>query len=590
MTGPATHVKKSVGSPLSRTSVLVLASFLLLGGLSLDAAVAGTDGPAVPNWRKDTKEQHDACMAWWRDARLGMFIHWGPPAIYGGYYKGKRSRIGDFVQLIEKIPLKEYRETVGTFNPVDFDADAWAATAKMAGLRYVVLTAKHVDGFCLWPTKLTDFSFQGLTPFKRDVVGELQAACRKQGLRFGVYYSQCWDWSQPGGHVPASFGGPYDPAQKGDHDKFLNEFSVRQVGELLGNYPGLDVLWFDVPDTMNPQRAKPFLKLLEAHPNLIVNNRLWYGFSGDFETPEQTVPVIGFPGKDWETCMTASNGPWFFDRDSARRPAAVLIQKMLDAVSKGGNFLLNVGPDASGRIVPQDAEPLRAVGEWLKKNGEAIYGTQAGPFDYLSWGHSTRKGNRLYLIVSKWPKDGRLAVPMRANIKSVRLLAAPDVEVPVEAGNGRVVLRVPEAAPDPVASVIAVELDGAPVVEPSPTRTAKVTASSSVPDYPPENTVDRKYQTRWIAGSAGDSWLEFDCGGPVAVSGFGLDENFDTHAQKFRIEFEKDGQWQPAYEGTTKGQGARGSFPAVTSGKFRLMIVSPSAPATVSEFQLFRPE
>jgi len=247
-------------------------------------------------------------MAWWRDARVGMFIHWGPPAVYGGYYKGKRSRIGDFVQLIEKIPLKEYRETVGTFNPVDFDADAWVSVAKNSGLRYVVLTAKHVDGFCLWPTKWTDFSFRGLTPFKRDVVGELQAACRKQGLRFGVYYSQCWDWSQPGGHVPASLGGAYDPAQTGDHDKFLSEFSARQVGELLENYPGLDVLWFDVPDTMNPKRAEPFLKLLEAHPDLIVNNRLWYGFSGDFGTPSQKFRIEFQRDGRWVPAYVGTSG------------------------------------------------------------------------------------------------------------------------------------------------------------------------------------------------------------------------------------------------------------------------------------------
>jgi len=287
---------------------ILLAPCILLIFLSAASTARGTGSPGVPDWRKDTKERHDARMAWWRDARVGMFIHWGPPAVYGGYYKGKRSRIGDFVQLIEKIPLKEYRETVGTFNPVDFDADAWVSVAKNSGLRYVVLTAKHVDGFCLWPTKWTDFSFRGLTPFKRDVVGELQAACRKQGLRFGVYYSQCWDWSQPGGHVPASLGGAYDPAQTGDHDKFLSEFSARQVGELLENYPGLDVLWFDVPDTMNPKRAEPFLKLLEAHPDLIVNNRLWYGFSGDFGTPSQKFRIEFQRDGRWVPAYVGTSG------------------------------------------------------------------------------------------------------------------------------------------------------------------------------------------------------------------------------------------------------------------------------------------
>ena len=529
-------------------------------------------------------------MAWWREARFGMFIHWGPPAIYEGYYKGRPSRIGDFVQLIEKIPLTEYRETVRSFNPVDFNADEWAAIAKNAGMRYVVLTAKHVDGFCLWPTKLTDFSFDGLTPFKRDVVGELQAACRKQGLRFGVYYSHCWDSSQPGGHVPPRYGGAYDPAQKGDHDRFLKEFSAPQVKELLEGYPGLDILWFDVPETMNPERAVPFLKLLEASPRTLVNNRLWYGFTGDFETPEQTVPLLGFPGRDWETCLTVSRTSWFYHRDSVRRPASELIQRLLDTVSKGGNFLLNVGPDARGRIVTQDQEPLRVVGDWLRTNGEAVYATQAGPFDFLSWGHATRKGDRLYLIVSKWPSDGRLRVPMRARIESARLLAAPDIKVPVEAENDRLILRVPSSAPDPIASVIAVELEGEPVVAPAPARKARATASSSKPDHPAQNAVDGQYHSRWIAATAEPCWLELDCGEQVAVSGFGLDENFGTPPQQLRIEYLGKDLWKTACEGRSDGHGMTGTFPEVTAQKFRLVFLNPAKPPTASEFHLFRPE
>ena len=238
-----------------------------------------------------------------------MFIHWGVYSVPAGTYQGKKiGGIGEWIMNNGRIPVAEYAGYAKEFNPTKFDADEWVETAQAAGMKYMVITAKHHDGFAMFHTKVDGYNIYDATPFNRDPLAELAAACRKHGMKLGFYYSQCQDWHHPGGE--ALHGGHWDKAQDGDFDEYLNDVAIPQVKELLTNYGPVSVLWFDTPTKlMTRQRAAEFLPLLDLQPRIIVNNRLGGGFKGDTETPEQHIPPRGYPGRDWETCMTI-NDTW----------------------------------------------------------------------------------------------------------------------------------------------------------------------------------------------------------------------------------------------------------------------------------------
>ena len=432
----------------------------------------------VDPYANETDAQRDARMAWWRDARFGMFIHWGVYSIPAGEWNGKRiGGGGEWIMNEAEISVADYAKLPAEFDPVKFDADAWVKLAKEAGMKYIVITAKHHDGFAMFKSAASAFNIVDATPFKRDPLAELAVACRKNGIKLGFYYSQAQDWNHPGGaaiRVNKRTTDHWDKTQDGDMDKYIDEVAVPQVRELLSNYGEFPVvLWWDTPRDLTKERADKLVELLKLKPGIIQNNRLGGGFKGDTETPEQKIPATGFPGRDWETCMTM-NGTWGYkDYDNNWKSTEKLIRNLVDIASKGGNYLLNVGPTSEGLIPQPSVERLKAVGAWMKINGEAIYGTTASPFDSLTWGRCTKKENgketTLYLHVFNWPSDGKLVVPgLQNRVVAAYLLKANWAGMHKKLGalrddNG-VTITVPKNAPDKISSTIVLKVKGTPSV------------------------------------------------------------------------------------------------------------------------------
>jgi alpha-L-fucosidase len=274
-------------------------------------------------------------MIWWEEAKFGMFIHWGVYAVSAGTYDGKQiAGIGEWIMNRGKIPVSEYKAYSREFNPVKYDPEAWAKLAKEAGMKYLVITSKHHDGFALFDSKVTDWDIVDATPYGKDLLKPLAEACWKEGIKLGFYYSQAQDWNHPGG---AASGGHWDAAQDGSMDEYLDKIAVPQVKEILENYGGLDILWWDTPTDMTKERAEKFLPIIEKYPDLITNNRLGGGYEGDTETPEQFVPATGFPGRHWEVCMTMNDTWGYKSYDDNWKSTKVLLQTLVDIVSKGGN-------------------------------------------------------------------------------------------------------------------------------------------------------------------------------------------------------------------------------------------------------------
>ncbi|TMI74268.1 MAG: alpha-L-fucosidase [Bacteroidetes bacterium] len=444
---------------------------------------------------------NDKRMEWWREARFGMFIHWGVYSVPAGMYKGQRiNRIGEWIMNRGKIPVADYQQFAKEFNPVKFDADEWVRMAKNAGMKYIVITSKHHDGFAMFDSKASKWNIVDATPYGKDILKQLAEACRKQGIRLGFYYSQAQDWNNPGGAAArkvASEGwanpdsaaidaytekhnGHWDPAQETKTmSQYINDVAVPQVKELLTNYGDVAILWWDTPTGMTDEYAEKLNALLTLQPNIITNDRLKRpNYPGDYKTPEQRIPNLSeLDGKDWETCMTMNETWGYKSYANNWKSTQTLIRNLIDIASKGGNYLLNVGPKADGTFPQESIDILKGMGAWMKVNGEAIYGTKASPFGLFTWGRCTKKdpdsypdGKHaiLYISVFDWPKDGKLLIPGLPNeITSAKLLANGMV-LKTSTTNEAAVINLPEQAPDPVATVIRLEVKGN--VEPVPAK------------------------------------------------------------------------------------------------------------------------
>ncbi len=477
--------------PMNKPSMRILpfCQIVCLASISLhsyavDSAPPQSHHPVPSIQDTETKEQRDARMAWWRAARFGMFIHWGVYSVPAGTWNGKQIQGGgEWIMNKAKIPVADYTKLPAQFNPTKFDADAWVAVAKAAGMKYIVITAKHHDGFAMFKSEANSFNMVDATPFKRDPLAELNAACQKQGIKLGFYYSQNQDWTAPGGDA---FGGHWDKAQDGDYNTYIDTKALPQIKELLTNYqPAPAVLWFDTSSKeFTPEIAAKFVSLLNQHANLIWNNRMGGGYGGDTETPEQHIPPQGYPNKDWETCMTI-NGTWGYKSyDAHFKSTETLLRNLIDIASKGGNYLLNVGPDATGVIPQPEIDRLTEIGKWLDVNGEAIYGSgptafgaedgspdpvkkdaKGKPVFNASWDwRCTTKRGHLYLIVFNWPSNGTFRVPVIASkITGTNLLADSSVKLTAtQDASGTTISGLPEKAPGSIASVIDLHLDTAP--------------------------------------------------------------------------------------------------------------------------------
>jgi len=425
----------------------------------------------------ETPAQRDARMAWWREARFGMFIHWGLYSIPAGTWQGKQdAHIGEWIMNDMSISVADYKALAPQFNPTGFSANDIVALAKSAGMKYIVITAKHHDGFAMFDSKADPFNIVAATPFHRDPLRELAEECRKQGIKLGFYYSQDQDWTAPGGaayqkagHLAPTYH--WDKAQDGDFASYLHTKAIPQLKELLTNYGEFPaVIWFDTPSRdMTPQLASEIVTLLNQHPNLIWNNRLGGTYKGDTETPEQYIPANGFPGKDWESCMTINDTWGYKSFDTNFKSTETLLRNLIDIASKGGNYLLNIGPDSHG-IVPQpEVDRLHEIGRWLAVNGEAIYNTQptlfttpTGSFSDTendktgkpkfipTWNwRSTTKPGKIYLEIFSWPHGAfhldqlprkvngayLLADPAHTPLKLTRTGDALDIQLPAQPTN-----------------------------------------------------------------------------------------------------------------------------------------------------------
>jgi alpha-L-fucosidase len=418
----------------------------------------------------ETPEEKNARMKWWREARFGMFIHWGVYSVPAGEYKGQRpDHIGEWIMLDCRIPVAEYRAYAREFNPVKYDPEAWAQLAKEAGMKYIVITSKHHDGFALFPSDATDWDIADASPYGKDLIGPLADAARKRGLKFGLYYSQAQDWVHPGG-AKAKQKDPnkgWDPAHDGDFDAYLDKIAIPQTREILTRYQP-DILWWDTPVKMNAERAARLAPLLTLRPGIITNDRLQRpDYPGDFGTPEQHIPDTGLD-RDWETCMTM-NRTWgykFYDHDW--KPVEKLLTNLIDCASKGGNYLLNIGPKKDGTIPDESIERLRAIGKWMSANGDSIYATTASPTQRPKWGRITTKvdddATTLYLHIFDWPADGKLPVAISNEVRACSLLADPSLTFNVERTDAGLTVQLTGEASDPICSTLALEIAGKPQV------------------------------------------------------------------------------------------------------------------------------
>ena len=466
-------------------AALTIASF----ALPAFAQVAGEHIAVSPNHPvaaiqdTETAAQRDARMAWWREARFGMFIHWGLYSIPAGTWDGKKvPSIGEWIMNQGTIPVADYKALAKQFNPTAFSAHDIVALAKSAGMKYIVITAKHHDGFAMFDSKADPFNIVQATPFHRDPIRELAEECRKQGVKLGFYYSQDQDWTAPGGaaYKTGNHDKPnhhWDTAQDGDFATYLHTKAIPQMKELLTNYGDFPVvIWFDTPtDDMTPALAGEIVALLNQHPNLIWNNRLGGGYKGDTETPEQYIPAKGYPGRDWEACMTMNDTWGFKSYDTNFKSTETLLRNLIDIASKGGNYLLNIGPDSKGNVPPAEIERLHQVGKWLAVNGAAVYGTQptlfgdeAGSFSTTEkddegkpkfipawkW-RSTTTADKIYIEIFAWPNGSFHLDKLPREVTSAYLLSDKSKKALKVTKNGDGIdVALPASAPDPIATVL----------------------------------------------------------------------------------------------------------------------------------------
>ncbi len=536
------------------------------GASGAEPAVASAPAAAPPN---------AARLAWWREARFGMFIHWGPVSLKGteiGWSRGA------------PIPIEEYDHLYKQFNPVQFDADQWVKVAKDAGMKYLVFTTKHHDGFCMFDTKQTEYNIMR-SPFGRDVVKELSEACRRQGIAFGTYYSVC-DWHHP----DFPFGSPGGKTKKPhpNLDRY-EQYLRKQVEELVRNYGPLSTLWFDVAQGFDAKRGKGVVDFVRSlQPDILVNNRC--ADPGDYDTPEQRVGTFRFD-RPWETCMTICN-QWAWKPGDPMKSLSQCLRTLVLCAGGDGNLLFNVGPMPNGQIEPRQVERLREMGQWLAKYGQSIYGTRGGPFKPTKRLASTRKANTVYVHILGWEDDAVTLPPIPKKIVSHSVLTGGSATV--QQDDRGITIRVAPADRQEIDTIVRLELDGPaldlrPVSLPSEIKaTASNVYRQMHDDYGPEMAFDGDPHTRWATdGGTKQAWIAIDLGKPVILEGVRIDEEFAGRVEKFELQYREGTEWKTIFSGEKLGRFRR-KFPPVTAQHLRLNILQANEGPTIAEIQWLR--
>jgi alpha-L-fucosidase len=442
-----------------------------------DAAAADR---ALNGWWREAGKTRDQRLDWFRQARFGVFVHWGPYSVLGGQWKGQPNPgYSEHIMRVARIPRQTYKDEVAArFRPDAYDARAWVRMMKQAGAGYVILTAKHHDGFALWPSQASDYNIAKVSGFPRDPLAELVQAARAEGLKVGFYYSHAFDWEDP--DAPgndwdyANPGGDKklhgvdwwntDPRFLVNTDRYIDRKVIPQLNELISRYHP-DILWFDTPGKLPFfQQARIVEAVRKADPNVVINGRAARSKDlnlGDYldtaDRPAELRPTAG----DWEAIPTTNESYGYNALDHSHKSVEHFIQLIAKASAKGGNILLNVGPRGDGVIDTPDAAILAGIGRWMSVNGESIHGTTRTPLDRQAWGDSTVKGDRLYLHVFDWPRGGSLRVGGLLSPPRRAWLLATKAPVTVRrAGGDDYDLALPAQAPDSADSVVVVETDG----------------------------------------------------------------------------------------------------------------------------------
>lgn len=552
------------------------------------------------DFRNESQADYEARLKWFTDARFGMFIHWGPISIKGteiGWSRGS--------QVKQEVYDNLYKQ----FNPTKFNAAEWVGIAKQAGMKYIVITSKHHDGFSIFDSKLTDYDIMS-TPYGKDVMKALSKECEKQGIVFCIYYS-ILDWYHPDYNTAGTYGGPGYKLPQGsrpDMDRYV-AYMKGQLREIVKGYGPVGIMWFD------GEWEKPWSKdrgwdlyqyVRSLQPDIIVNNRVGKGrqgmegqtksteYAGDYDTPEQRVGNFQID-RPWETCMTICR-QWAWKPNDQMKTLKECLHTLVRTAGGDGNLLFNVGPMPDGRIEPRQVERLKGMGNWLNKYGQSIYGTKGGPFKPGPWGVSTRKDNRIYLHILKWPGGSLTLPPIDTKIESATVLTNGQVTVKQSDQGTKIFMSTDHIRE--IDTIVVLELKGSamdiePVEIPSISLAFQKKASASNvflnmnDQYGPRMAFDDKTESRWATDSGTkQAWLAVDLGKEQTFDRAFIAEGYAGRVQKFLLQYKKGDTWTTFHEGTVLGEAKSIDFKPITAQYVRINILESTDGPTIMEFQL----